>query len=68
MSNDHVLITADELHRSKKARRVELAQLSVEKKVEILIKLQKLTSEVARQAGRPYRKPWVIDLAKSPGD
>lgn len=67
MSNDHALITADELS-SKKARRVELAQLSVEKKVEILIKLQQLTSEVARQAGRPHKKPWAIDLAKGSGD
>jgi|JI9StandDraft_1071089.scaffolds.fasta_scaffold05597_2 hypothetical protein len=68
MSNEQTLVKADELHSSKKARRVELAQLPVEKKVEILIKLQQLTSEVARQAGRPYRNPWAIDTAKSFGD
>ncbi len=53
-----------ELFRKREARRAELAAKSVEEKLETLIKLQKLTSELARQAGREYKEPWNIEIKK----
>ena len=56
----------EELFRAKESRRHELANKSAEEKVLLLVKLQQITSEVAKQAGRSYRQPWQIDLSLEP--
>jgi hypothetical protein len=50
------------LFSAKESRRRELATLPIEQKIEILVKLQHLASNVGRHAGRPYKKPWDIKV------
>lgn len=66
MNNDRTLVTQEELFRARESRRHELANKSVEEKLLLLLKLQKMTSEVARQAGREYKQPWQIDVPNVP--
>jgi hypothetical protein len=47
---------------AKESRRRELATLPIEQKIEILVKLQHIASNVGRQVGRPYQKPWDIKV------
>ncbi len=64
MSIEHIPESQAELFRKKELRRRELAARPVEEKLETLIKLQQITSEVARQAGREYKEPWNIEIPK----
>jgi hypothetical protein len=66
MTNDNTLVTQEELFLAKELRRRELANKSVEEKFLLLLKLQKMTSEVAKQAGRNYQKPWHITVPSKP--
>lgn len=58
------LVTQEEIFRARESRRRELANKSVEEKLFLLIKLQEMTSEVARQVGRDCKQPWRIDISK----
>lgn len=58
MSTDPTRISTEDLLRNKEMRRQALAAKTVEEKVDLLIKLQEMTSEIARQSGREYKKPW----------
>jgi hypothetical protein len=66
MTSDNTLVTQEELFRAKELRRRELANKSVEEKFLLLLKLQKMTSEVARQSGRDYKQPWQISIPCKP--
>jgi hypothetical protein len=52
------LTTHEAIFRRKHERRQELASLSPEVKVKMLIQLQHLASQVAHETGRPCKKPW----------
>ncbi len=62
---DDKLVSLDELLQSKEARRHELASLPVEEKVTILVQLQRISSDIARQSGREAQEPWDIKTANS---
>ncbi len=47
-----------EQFQKKKERRRQLAALSFEEKIEILVRLQQLTSEISMQTRGTCRKPW----------
>ena len=51
---------AEELFHQKRMRRRALAALTVEEKFQILLRLQRLSCEVALAAGRKPRAPWRI--------
>ena len=53
---------ARDLFARKRERRRELAALPVEQKFEILLRLQRLASDVARAAGRPASEPWKVSV------
>ncbi|MBK8221681.1 MAG: hypothetical protein IPK73_11715 [Candidatus Obscuribacter sp.] len=64
MNTEKTLVTKEELFRAKESRRHELANKSAEEKFLLLLKLQKMTSEIARQAGRTCQQPWRIDVLR----
>lgn len=47
--------------RAKRERRGDLARLPIEKKIEILVRLQRMASEVGASAGRKAQRPWRAD-------
>lgn len=48
----------DAAFRRKSERRKDLAALPIEEKIEMLVQLQYLAWQVARETGRPCRTPW----------
>lgn len=52
---------------AKLERRRAVAQLPVEEKLKILIKLQHLQSQSARNQGRPYKRPWDVKPGSAAG-
>ncbi len=64
MSTENDPNSQTEQFRKKELRRRDLAAKSVEEKLEILIKLQQITTTVARQAGREYKESWKIEIPK----
>lgn len=52
---DHVIAS---LLAAKARRRLDLAALPIERKIEIVLELQKTVAEVRRAAGRPGPEPW----------
>ncbi len=63
MESQRHLVSREDQFRSKEAGRRLAAAASFEEKVAKLIELQKISSELARQAGRPAREPWHIQLS-----
>lgn len=63
MSSDHHFISQEDQFRFKKAARIAAAKAPFEEKVEKLIQLQKISSELARQAGRLPKEPWRIQIS-----
>ncbi len=64
MNNSEKFTTQEELFRQKADARRKSAARTVEEKIETLVKLQKLTSEIARSTGRSYKEPWNIKPSK----
>tara|TARA_Y100001978_G_C23577043_1_gene377035 strand:- start:582 stop:791 length:210 start_codon:yes stop_codon:yes gene_type:complete len=60
MSKFHKKTTQEEIYDRKSTGRRDIASLSVEEKIERLVMLQKMNSNVARAAGREYKQPWDI--------
>jgi len=58
------LTPRDAIYRRKEERRRNLAALTVEEKVAILIELQQLASQVAKEVGRPCQLPWGAEEAE----
>jgi hypothetical protein len=53
-------VSTEELFRWKRSRRHDLANLPIEEKIKILIKLQHIASKVGRQVGRNHGRPWDV--------
>ena len=51
--------TIKKIFRAKSERRMKLARLPIEKKVRILLQLQKMAAPVYRSSGI-NKKPWII--------
>ena len=47
-----------EVLEAKKNRRRELARLSFEQKIQIVVKLQQVSAEICSKTGRPAPMPW----------
>jgi hypothetical protein len=60
MSTNSMAVSKEELFRWKRSRRHDLANLPIEEKIKVLIKLQHIASKVGRQAGRNYGRPWDV--------
>jgi hypothetical protein len=52
---DHVIAP---LLAAKALRRLDLAALPIERKIEIVLELQRAVAEVRKSAGRPGPEPW----------
>lgn len=61
MNSDDHYVSIDELFARKLERRRQLADLPIEEKVAIVVKLQQVAHRIAKQTGRPCREPWVLD-------
>ena len=59
-SGNSRLTTIEDLHRGQAERRLKQAALPIEEKVEILVRLQTINAQLARQKGRPVHEPWKI--------
>lgn len=55
---------AEASFRQKGERRRELAALSIEEKVEILLHLQQMTAEIAWETRRVKLEPWNLDSTR----
>jgi hypothetical protein len=64
MSEFQKVTTQEEIVRQKASGRRALAKRPIEEKIETLVKIQQMTSAVARAAGREYKQPWNIKLSK----
>ncbi|HEY9714169.1 MAG TPA: hypothetical protein V6C72_11920 [Chroococcales cyanobacterium] len=64
MSKLRKLTTQEEIFSQKASGRRALAARPIEEKVEILVKLQQMTTSFARAAGRAYKEPWNIKRSK----
>ncbi|MBX3077024.1 hypothetical protein KF707_09565 [Candidatus Obscuribacterales bacterium] len=57
---------ADGEHRfeSKRLARAAAANAPVEEKFEKLLELQRISYELAKQAGRPSKEPWTVRIER----
>lgn len=53
MKKDSAVEAAERIFRNKRARRSELARLPFEKKIEILVELQRLARGIPKHADKP---------------
>lgn len=51
---------------AKARRRLDLAALPIERKIEIVLELQRTVAEVRRSAGRPGPEPWIPRASVGP--
>jgi hypothetical protein len=59
MSTNPINLTSpDAIFKRKEDRRRNVAALTVEEKVEMLVQLQQLAWQVASETGRPCSSPW----------
>lgn len=58
MTADNEGTSIDQIFQEKLSRRREMAQLPVEEKYRMLIKLQSMVAAVDVQAGRERKRPW----------
>lgn len=56
--NDSVRQLAADIFRRKRERRRQLAKLSFEEKIDLLIRMQNLAWQISQQMHRPGKKPW----------
>jgi hypothetical protein len=61
--NTRRLVSPEDQFRSKEAGRRAAAAAPFEEKIAKLIQLQKINSELARQAGRPAKQPWNVQIS-----
>jgi len=54
-----IKVTLNKLFEAKKRRRKDLAQLPIEEKIKILLKLQDMAIPILHKRGI-YKKPWKI--------
>jgi hypothetical protein len=63
MNSQRHLISREDQFRSKELGRRIAAEAPIEEKIAKLVQLQKISSELARQAGRPVKEPWQIQIS-----
>ena len=51
---------------AKRLRRAKLARLPIERKLEILLDLQRTVNEIARAVGRPTKAEWPREILPRP--
>ncbi|MBM3333064.1 hypothetical protein FJY63_00215 [Candidatus Sumerlaeota bacterium] len=57
---------AQDLFRAKMARRTELARLPIERKISILMELQKLAGDIRASMGKSKRPSWNLPRKRRP--
>jgi hypothetical protein len=62
MSDEAMRALAEKVFEAKRLRRMELARLPIERKLEILLDLQRTVNEIARAAGRPTNPEWPREI------
>lgn len=60
MENESLIKVQNKLLTNKESRRRALVKAPIEEKIKMLVQLQRLTSNIDKEVGRPYRKPWDI--------
>lgn len=63
MNTPKHLVSREDLFRSKEVSRRIAAAAPFEEKVAKLIQLQKISSQLARENGRPAKEPWNIQIS-----
>jgi hypothetical protein len=66
MSDEATRALAEKAFEAKRLRRMELARLPIEQKLEILLDLQRTVNEIARAAGRPTKPEWPREILPGP--
>lgn len=59
---ENLKVSVDKLFKAKKERRQILAQLPIEEKIKILVKLQEMASPILTQRGI-NKYPWKINIS-----
>jgi hypothetical protein len=63
MNSHRHLVSHEDQFRSKELGRRMAAAAPIEEKIAKLVQLQKISSELARQTGRPAKEPWQIQVS-----
>jgi hypothetical protein len=67
MSDETMRALTEKAFEAKRLRRTKLARLPIERKLEILLDLQRIVNEIARAAGRPTKPEWPREILPGPG-
>lgn len=62
MDVEPTIVTVEQLLKARALSRRERADLPIEQKVAILVRLQGINAQLARQKGRRVREPWKINI------
>lgn len=66
MSDEATRVLAEKAFEAKRLRRRELARLPIERKLEILLDLQRTVNKIALAAGRPTKSEWPREILPEP--
>ena len=66
MSDEAMRALAEKAFEAKRLRRTKLARLPIERKLEILLDLQRTVNEIARAVGRPTKAEWPREILPRP--
>ena len=66
MSDDAIRSLAEKAFENKRLHRARLARLPIERKLEILLDLQRTVNEIARAVGRPTKAEWPREILPRP--
>ena len=66
MSDEAMRALAEKAFEAKRLHRTKLARLPIERKLEILLDLQRTVNEIARAAGRPTKPEWPRKILPRP--
>lgn len=54
----------DSLREGKRLRRLELARLPIERKIALVVELQRLENDIREKTGRPPRREWILETTR----
>jgi hypothetical protein len=66
MSDEAMRALAEKAFEAKRLHRTKLARLPIERKLEILLDLQRTVNEIARAVGRPTKAEWPREILPRP--
>ena len=66
MPDEGMRALAERAFEAKRVRRTKLARLPIERKLEILLELQRTVNEIARAVGRPTKPEWPREIVPGP--